>query len=184
MKHAKSSCWHGKCPSSFFLSAYVNKHHIENLTTTNNYRTVETSLPKPPKQLWQTFSSKVAARWFIFKQVVKLQILIWAVDPAELFLQLCVVVKMCHLCSLSSNDSTVLGWKDLEAGALLRLRRRRVGGTFRERQNEKAAGEAHKFPVSPRARFFSDVGVSESCHFCPRADIRTCARSPSDTGVK
>lgn len=43
-----------------------------------------------------TSARNVAARWFIFKQVRKLQILIGAVDSAELFLQIFLVVKRGH----------------------------------------------------------------------------------------
>lgn len=46
-----------------------------------------------------TSARNVAARWLIFKQVFKLQVLIGAVDSAELFLQL-VLVKRGHRCKI------------------------------------------------------------------------------------
>lgn len=92
-----------------------------NFEPTNNQER-EISQLRMPKSIGQTLisSSKVAARWFIFKQVFKLQILIRTIDSTELFLQIFLVVKRGHLSNFSPHDSSEFRRSDGDAAEVVR----------------------------------------------------------------
>ena len=94
MKHVKFT----SCFVLFFIYTNLTGHKLY-LSTKKKKQERERNELSLPKSLGQTLMSpsKVAARWFIFKQVIKLQILIRAVDSSELFLQIFFVVKRGHL---------------------------------------------------------------------------------------
>lgn len=112
----------------------------------------ERKSPQSEKSIGRTLTAvrSVAARWFIFKQVLKVQILIRAADATQLFLQICLVAKRGHRSSFGPQES-----RSSEKAKETRVFWREPAPSVR--RCRAARGETHQVPGSSARRGYFQI---------------------------